>query len=105
MSISDPFYVELGARIRARREELGLTQAIVADEMGISRTSLTNIECGRQRLLVDQLVNLAEKLSTTPAQLLPVKLKAASASTDQEELRELPSVSSFVTSVLSGSRQ
>lgn len=105
MPVTDPFYVELGARVRARREELRLTQAILADEIGISRTSLTNIECGRQRLLVEQLVSIAEKLSTTPSQLLPVKVKAQAPSSRQEELRGLSTVSSFVDSVLSGARQ
>jgi transcriptional regulator with XRE-family HTH domain len=37
----------------------------------MSRTSITNIEKGRQRLTVDGLVRLAAAVGVEPAQLLP----------------------------------
>jgi transcriptional regulator with XRE-family HTH domain len=64
-------YEALGKAIRARREALDLTQSEVSDSVGMSRGSVTNIECGRQSLLVDQLYKFAEALKTTPTDLLP----------------------------------
>jgi len=67
---NEPLYAAVGAAIRARREELGLTQTQVADRVAMSRASVTNIECGRQSLLLDQLYRFAEALETTPMTLL-----------------------------------
>lgn len=68
--MSERFNVALGERIRTRRESK-MTQAELAERIGLSRTSVTNIERGRQRLLVDQLVEIAKTLSVSPAELLP----------------------------------
>ncbi len=64
------FNEELGRRIRAAREGK-LTQAALGASVGLSRTAITNIECGRQRLLVDQLVEIAAAIGIPPAELLP----------------------------------
>ena len=64
-------YEAIGSAIRARREELKLTQGQLADLVNLSRASVTNIECGRQSLLVDQLCKFAQALNTTPIELLP----------------------------------
>jgi transcriptional regulator with XRE-family HTH domain len=61
---------ELGRRIRERRDKLGRTQAWLAEQVGLSRTAITNIECGRQRLLVEQLITIATVLSTSADLLL-----------------------------------
>ena len=68
--MAELFNEELGRRIRAAR--LGkLTQASLGERVGLSRTAITNIECGRQRLLVDQLVEIAQALEVSAAELLP----------------------------------
>ena len=59
---ADEFYERLGSAIKARREALSLTQSDLAARLGLSRTSITNIERGRQRLLIDQFCRLAEIL-------------------------------------------
>ena len=64
-------YKRLGLIIRARRQELGLTQEKLSRQLGISRASLANIETGQQRVLVHQLYSLAEKLGVEVAALLP----------------------------------
>jgi transcriptional regulator with XRE-family HTH domain len=66
-----PLNAELGRRIRSRRDELSHTQAWLGRHVGLSRTAITNIECGRQRLLVYQLFAIATALATTPEALLP----------------------------------
>ncbi len=60
----------VGDRIKARRAELGLTQADVATLAGIKPPSLHDIESGRtKRPAGDTLVKLAKILKTTPEQL------------------------------------
>ena len=41
--------MSLGSIVRSRREELGLTQEIVAAQVGISKPYLSNIETGRAK--------------------------------------------------------
>lgn len=51
-----------GSEIRKMRERRGLTQLQLADAVGMSRTSITNIEQGNQRLAVTALAAIAEAL-------------------------------------------
>jgi transcriptional regulator with XRE-family HTH domain len=67
----DDFYARLGEQIRATRREGGITQEEVAERLSLNRTTIVNIEKGRQRLAVHQLVNLAAVLGCEPASLLP----------------------------------
>lgn len=60
----------VGIRIRLMRETLDLRQEELAKRVGISRGSLANIETGRQRLLLDNVEDLANGLGTTPRALL-----------------------------------
>ena|ERR1700738_3990094 len=64
-------YRELGSKIRQGRERQGLTQDALAKRVGLSRTSITNIEQGRQTILVHQLVEFARALNVDTAALLP----------------------------------
>lgn len=64
-------YPELGAAVRSAREHAGMTQAELAERVGLSRTSITNIERGRQVVLVHHLIELSAALGTTAADLLP----------------------------------
>lgn len=99
----DQFYIELGERLRAARVALGLTQAEVAEAAGISRTSLTNIECGRQRILVDQLALMCGKLRALPSDMIPAESSAPQ--TSQARLAEIPIVANFLQSVARGKRR
>lgn len=67
----DPMYVDVGAAIRKRREGIGMTQATLGQHLGLTRTSVTNIECGRQAILVHQLCRAAHAMRVDPATLLP----------------------------------
>lgn len=60
----------LGMRIRLMRETLGVTQEDLAKKVGMTRVSVTNIETGRQRFLLDGVENFARALNTTPKHLL-----------------------------------
>ena len=58
----EPIYDQVAARIKTLREAAGMTQAELAEEIGLSRTSLVNIEQGRQRVMLHQLQEIAEIL-------------------------------------------
>jgi len=68
------FYETLGARLKARREEIHLRQAELAESVGLSRTSITNIERGRQRLFLDQFAEICRNLKVVPAEMIPQPL-------------------------------
>jgi transcriptional regulator with XRE-family HTH domain len=67
----DGLYSEIGRRIKAEREALGFTQIDLAQEIGLTRTSLTNIEAGRQRLPIHVLYAIASALALPVSDLLP----------------------------------
>lgn len=70
-AMSSPFYERLGARIKARREEIHLRQSELAESIGLSRTSVTNIERGRQRLFLDQFAEICRALKVAPSEMIP----------------------------------
>jgi transcriptional regulator with XRE-family HTH domain len=63
-------YAQIGGEIRRRREGLGLSQAQLADRIGVGRTSITMIERGSQAILVHQLLDIAKALRVSPDKLL-----------------------------------
>jgi transcriptional regulator with XRE-family HTH domain len=67
----DPFYRRLGSRIRDRRRQQQITQEAMAAHMGLTRTSIVNIEKGRQHLAVHQLVRMSDLLGCAPGDLIP----------------------------------
>jgi transcriptional regulator with XRE-family HTH domain len=64
-------YKIIGERIRTLRESLNLNQEDIADQIGMRRTSITNIEAGRQRLPIDTLYAIAGMLGVSVFDLLP----------------------------------
>ena len=71
MNNQDAFYAEVGQRVRKARDARGLTQEALATLVSLTRTSITNIEKGRQKLLAHTIVDLATALKVSPATLLP----------------------------------
>jgi len=67
----EQLYREFGRALRARRKQAGLSQDNVAKRVGMSRTSITNIEQGRQHVSLHILYELAGAVGTTPGDLLP----------------------------------
>lgn len=65
------FYQQLGANIRTRRKRLNLSQDALAQMIGLTRTSLTNIENGRQHPPLHTFCEIAEQLKVEPSALLP----------------------------------
>ena len=94
----DGLYKEFGRLLKSARKDAGLTQNEVAGRVGLSRTSITNIERGTQHIPLHQLFLLASAVGVSPDALLPDQkaaldelvppraLRALRADTDEEEL-------------------
>ena len=63
-------YRQFGSKIEALRSALGLSQADLAERVGLERTSVCNIEAGRQRVLLDDVEKFAAAFATSPKHLL-----------------------------------
>ncbi len=85
--VRDPFYVKVGTQIRAIREKRELNQDALADAVKLSRTSICNIEKGRQKLLLHTLCDIARVLSVAPMELLPQNPKNGSSTADSNRMR------------------
>jgi transcriptional regulator with XRE-family HTH domain len=64
-------YRLLGARIRAARERKMISQNHLATQLRMNRTSIVNIEKGRQRPPLHTLWDIAEKLDVETTALIP----------------------------------
>ena len=65
------FYLDVGRRVRAARSVAGLTQAQLADRVGLRRSSIANLEAGRQRFLLHFVAAIAGALAVAVDDLVP----------------------------------
>jgi transcriptional regulator with XRE-family HTH domain len=65
------FYETLGKNIRKWRDQRGLSQEDLANLVGLTRTSLTNIENGRQHPPLYTFCEIADQLKVSILELLP----------------------------------
>lgn len=66
-------YADVGNAIKKARKVRGLTQSDLASAVGLTRTSISNIETGRQKLLLHTFYEIARALDVDPVQLLPLR--------------------------------
>ena len=71
MADFDDLYGEVGRKLRQARVTQGLSQERLAQQLGISRASVVNIEAGRQRAPLHLLWQLSEALATDLSLLIP----------------------------------
>lgn len=69
--MDEGLYVALGKIVRSRREREGMTQDELARRVGMTRTSITNIESGRQKVQLHTLYDVADALNVPIKDLLP----------------------------------
>ena len=86
-------YRALGERLRALRESQSsvrgkVTQAKLAEEVGLERTSITNIERGNQKVPLHVLYRICEALQVPISEVLPplAEIKSAVNEPTLEEL-------------------
>jgi len=65
------FYVALGQQISEARQRQHLTQEALASCVSLTRTSIVNIERGKQQVLLHTLVQIARALKLKPSDLIP----------------------------------
>jgi DNA-binding XRE family transcriptional regulator len=63
-------YAAFGMKIRIIRETINMPQGGLAKLVGLTRTSIVNIEAGRQRILLADVERFAKAFNTTPRHLL-----------------------------------
>lgn len=61
----DAIYILIGRNIRSCRKKRGITQQELASHVGYTRTSIVNIEAGRQHMAVHALYAIALALGVT----------------------------------------
>ena len=57
-------------RIRALRMRAALSQQALADKVGVSKVTISSLECGRMQLSLDYMKRLAAVLAVPPVDLL-----------------------------------
>lgn len=70
MTAVEPQYALIGRRLRTEREKRNLTQAYVAERLGLPRSGISNIEKGKQRLLLHTFLEYASAIDMSPVELL-----------------------------------
>lgn len=91
----DWFYEQFGLRVRRARLEMGLNQEALGHRVGLERSSISNIEKGRQKVQLHMLLEFATALEVAPTALLP------ESGTPADPLRQVPAdARPFVQDVL-----
>jgi transcriptional regulator with XRE-family HTH domain len=65
-------YKYVGAQLRARRQTLDLTQAQIGEQVGVLRSTIANIEAGRQRITLFVLYQICAVLELEVSMVLPM---------------------------------
>lgn len=106
MATEDELYQALGRLMRKAREEAGVTQDQLAALVGLTRTSITNIEGGRQKIQVHTLYAVAQALHLSPTALLPPPSDLGLEDDLDTELADIaqPSERDWVRRILASSR-
>lgn len=73
----DRFYLAVGERVRGARTAARMTQAGLAAQLSLTRSSVANLEAGRQRIPLHVLAMVADILDVEPSKLLPGGLMTA----------------------------
>jgi transcriptional regulator with XRE-family HTH domain len=64
------FFIALGERISRLRKQKNVTQAQLAERLGVSQQTIQSYEVGRRRIQVDSLPPLAEMLGVSVEELI-----------------------------------
>jgi transcriptional regulator with XRE-family HTH domain len=96
----EDFYAHMGEKVRSARTAAGISQDVLAQRVGLTRSSIANLEAGRQRIALHLFVALCQVLDKDVCDLLPERPEANHPfiSTDiEEELASSPeSMQKFV---------
>ena len=82
------FYLNLGEAIKVERLRQRISQEELANYLGLTRSSIINLEKGRHRPSVYQLLQIAGMLNIEYTKLVPMPLNVNRNTTTNEELKE-----------------
>lgn len=88
----DNFYKKLGIKIKNIREQIGLAQEKLADSLGISRVSLSQIENGERKISAEEIAKLAKIFNLSSDILLDLEkdMKVILEKSKEEVLEKKP---------------
>lgn len=66
----DELYEAIGDRIKAARTLAKITQTDLGRQIGLTRSSIANIEAGRQRVMLHWVFQIADELGVDPRELI-----------------------------------
>lgn len=66
----EPIYTLIGMRLWQLRDLFGFPQQTIASVLGVTRAQIANVEAGRSRLMIHQLVALARFFRVPVVRLL-----------------------------------
>lgn len=83
----EDFYAHTGEKVRSARVAAGVSQDVLAQRIGLTRSSIANLEAGRQRIALHLFVAICQALDKDVCELLPEKPEPhrSPISTDIEE--------------------
>lgn len=85
-------YITVGKLIRRARETVNLSQEDLSSQLGLTRTSISNFERGKQHIQIHTLYQIADILNVPVSDLLPtvelVKVKSGVPTQEQREIIE-----------------
>ena len=61
---------EFGERVRARRQQLGISQETLAARSGLHRTYISSVELGERNVSLRNIIVLAQALEHDPGKLV-----------------------------------
>lgn len=64
------YLIRMGERISIRRKERGITQEQMAEKMGVSLQTVSNIECGKKATNPENIAKICRTLNTTADYIL-----------------------------------
>lgn len=70
VNIRQNVVAKFGAAFRKRRKALGLTQADIAEKARISRSYLSEVECGRENISLERAEKLSQAVGSNLVDLL-----------------------------------
>lgn len=95
-------YAGIGQRLLWARQRQGITQEELAQHIGLTRTSIANIERGRQHVQVHTLYALARVLRVPLGTLLPGDETAVDARIPEEVATRPPEEQEWIRRIVGG---
>ncbi len=96
---------EIGIAVAAERRRQRLSQKQFGAKVGLSRTSVTNIECGRQPVQLHQLYLFAATLRVDITKLLPKETALLEVSSSKSDTRQSEYLAEVENVLMHGKQQ